>query len=126
MDIEEWLRKEARAEMTVGCSCASRAEVVGAELQEKSSNWAHAKVKLNSSETTDREWCRCQEWSYLGLEAAVPAAHTLQMSGGSNTSSCWRASAGTSWLDVDVNMVLMALSPEVASTIGINMSRKAG
>jgi hypothetical protein len=56
MDMEGWLRKEARAEMTVGCSCTSRAEVDGAELQEKSSSWAHANVKLNSSEITDREW----------------------------------------------------------------------
>jgi hypothetical protein len=47
------------------------------------------------------------------------------MSGGSNDRSCWRASAGTSRLDVDMKMALMALSPEVASTIGINKSRKA-
>ena len=53
MDIDEWLRKEARAERTPGCSCASIAEEVGAQLHDSSSTWAHANVRLQKGEAKD-------------------------------------------------------------------------
>ena len=61
----------------------------------------------------------------LVLDEAAPAAHALQMSGGSSVSNSLRCSDGTSALDVDVKMVFVSPSVAEASMKGSSSSLEA-